>query len=283
MLEVYKAIDAIVDRYGVELPELYKRRDPNEPYRAEKEMWEDRFFKAMRARFRAQYKIIKERLSRTLPERKSVKIDTEWILDNMDIDDPDTRKKLLQVFIGIMEEGTQQYAVNSELQIDWTQHNEDALQWVNEHYYNHLAGDPKLGGWLEEIDSAVSTSLGRELGNFVKEEAYTLGDVMAGIRGSALSDARAHRIAVTEITRVFSQADQLAGEAVAEEYPDVKVVKTWWTNNDALVCPICGPLHGVSVLVRDYFPGDFEGPPAHPNCRCWRSTRTDILGEVELG
>ena len=41
----------------------------------------------------------------------------------------------------------------------------------------------------------------------------------------------------------------------------------WVTERDGRVCPICRPLDGqVDVDWEDQFP---NGPPAHPNCRCW--------------
>jgi hypothetical protein len=45
-----------------------------------------------------------------------------------------------------------------------------------------------------------------------------------------------------------------------------KIIPVWTTQEDQLVCPICGPLHG---LTRENW-GEFEGgPPAHYMCRCF--------------
>jgi hypothetical protein len=45
-------------------------------------------------------------------------------------------------------------------------------------------------------------------------------------------------------------------------------------------------MHQQSVLVNNVFEGgdgnEYMHPPAHPNCRCWLSSRTDIAGDVEL-
>ena len=95
-------------------------------------------------------------------------------------------------------------------------------------------------------------------------------------------------VAVTEITRLYGKAAQLAGEELAKANPGVRVIKTWWTNNDAIVreCPVCWPLHGVSVKIKDNFVdgvgNEQEHPPAHPRGRCWISVRTDISKTVEL-
>ena len=71
------------------------------------------------------------------------------------------------------------------------------------------------------------------------------------------------------------------GPMLKDEFPDVKVMKTWWTNNDSIVrkCPICWPMHGVTIPVDENFQtivGELDGPVGHVGCRCWRSTTTQI-------
>jgi SPP1 gp7 family putative phage head morphogenesis protein len=65
--------------------------------------------------------------------------------------------------------------------------------------------------------------------------------------------------AVTEITKLYSKAQQVAWKASG-------VVKEWeWaTAEDELVCPICRPLNGTRYSIDD----DTHLPPAHPRCRC---------------
>ena len=97
----------------------------------------------------------------------------------------------------------------------------------------------------------------------------------------AFGEQRAQMIAVTETTRAFAEGERQAGLELKEKYPDVPVVKTWMTNEDERVCPICGGLDGQEVAIDEAF--EFEGveypePPAHPNCRCWMSSRTRING-----
>jgi len=77
----------------------------------------------------------------------------------------------------------------------------------------------------------------------------------------------------------------LAGQDLKEEWPDVRVVKTWETNNDDLVCDICRPLNGVEVEIDEPFVNDetgdeFDCPPGHVNCRCWMDSTTDILANA---
>ena len=73
-------------------------------------------------------------------------------------------------------------------------------------------------------------------------------------------DARARRIAVTEVTRLFARGNQMAWE----ETGFVNMVK-WNTAEDELVCPVCRPLDGTMIGI-----GDIDAmPPAHVNCRCY--------------
>ena len=45
--------------------------------------------------------------------------------------------------------------------------------------------------------------------------------------------------------------------------------RVWGTAGDDLVCERCGPLNG---LPEDDWKGEYsDGPPAHPNCRCFLS------------
>jgi len=82
---------------------------------------------------------------------------------------------------------------------------------------------------------------------------------------------RAKMVAVTEVTRAFAYAKEKA-------WSDSRVIKKkrWQTAADDLVCPICGPLQGVTRTLGKAFPGGIENPPAHPNCRCWL---TPVVGD----
>lgn len=73
-------------------------------------------------------------------------------------------------------------------------------------------------------------------------------------------EARARRIAVTEVTRLFSHGNQMAWEATGF----VNKVR-WNTAEDELVCPICKPLDGTFIGIADID----ALPPAHVNCRCY--------------
>jgi hypothetical protein len=76
----------------------------------------------------------------------------------------------------------------------------------------------------------------------------------------------------------------MSGQDLKKEFPDVRVIKTWFTNNDAIVqaCPVCWPLHEQTVDIDEMFVNanlglEFERPKAHPRCRCWMNTTTRIV------
>jgi SPP1 gp7 family putative phage head morphogenesis protein len=82
-------------------------------------------------------------------------------------------------------------------------------------------------------------------------------------------EERAGRIATTEVTRSFADANR----AAYEESGIVQQME-WRTAVDEKVCPICGPLHEERRDLDESFGEDVFGeemlnPPAHPNCRCW--------------
>lgn len=45
--------------------------------------------------------------------------------------------------------------------------------------------------------------------------------------------------------------------------------KTWFTQADEIVCPVCGPLHNVTIRINDQYPGGILTAPAHNKCRCY--------------
>jgi hypothetical protein len=85
-------------------------------------------------------------------------------------------------------------------------------------------------------------------------------------------------IAVTEVTRSYAEGNQIAWKESG-----VVEGKEWNTANDEIVarCPICWPLHGVVIPIGEEFDGGFDGPPAHPRCRCWITPV--VIGDPEEG
>lgn len=60
---------------------------------------------------------------------------------------------------------------------------------------------------------------------------------------------------------------------------DSEIKKRWDATLDSRLCVICQSLHGEIAEVGDLFPGGFDKPPAHPNCRCAVVAWHDSWGE----
>lgn len=74
--------------------------------------------------------------------------------------------------------------------------------------------------------------------------------------------SRAETIAVTETTAAQTAGSESAvASTVGWSNEDL-----WITRSDERVCPICEPLDRQPRSVWNF---QFEGPPAHVNCRCW--------------
>lgn len=96
------------------------------------------------------------------------------------------------------------------------------------------------------------------------------------------TDPRARAIAVTEVTRIYSEGNQMMWRTTG-----VVGSKRWMTAEDELVCPICRPLNGQVVPLDGNFFIPVEGagglgvdvpiagPPAHVNGRCWLTPIVD--------
>lgn len=93
-----------------------------------------------------------------------------------------------------------------------------------------------------------------------------------GLVTTELGQERVERAAVTETTRANSRAERAAAEDF-ERQTGVRIVAYWHTEEDSRVCRICAGLNrkAEAVWLRE-MP---DGPPAHPNCRCWLDWRPE--------
>lgn len=103
---------------------------------------------------------------------------------------------------------------------------------------------------LDSLTVARRDSLGSE---------YVLDRIKADF-----SQARAQRIAVTEVTRFFGAGAQHVYKAA--ELPGWE----WQTVEDKWVCPIC------TAKDNEQFDVDVEFEPGHPNCRCFPRPITEF-------
>ena len=142
---------------------------------------------------------------------------------------------------------------------------QEALQHAQSYTYDLVTGLTDTTRRL--VQEAMTTWQGTP--------GMTFGD-LSKLLEPAFGETRANMIAVTEVTRAYSAAtsqyQQLAIDA------GVEMRRVWFTLRDQLVCPICGPLHG---LPEEDWPANLRGgPPAHPNCRCSAELTIETVEEA---
>jgi hypothetical protein len=257
------ALRLVVDALGP----IYalKRRDRREPGRREKEQAEERFTLLMRRHFRRQWARVREQLGEQYPDRKSLKA--------VDIPDDDDLEDLIRALTEMLRGGVALFGSRAKPAIDYTLTNKEAAQAAREYAYELVRG----------INDTTRDALRDAVNSFVETPGMTLGDLEDQV-SVHFGEGRAERIAITEVTRAYATGQQMAGEALRAEFPDVRVVKVWFTNADDIVCPVCAPLDGKEVGIDESFESGIDNPPAHPNCRCWTESSTALaeLGEREL-
>lgn len=147
------------------------------------------------------------------------------------------------------------------LMLDWTLPNAEAVEWARRY----------SGKLIKGINSTTQEGVKRVLSLWLDTPGSTMGDLFGTLDGMfAFGQSRAQMIGVTEVTRAYFEGNQAAARATETEGL-VKWRKIWRTNRDGLVCNLCRPLDGVSVIgVDTEFPdGAGQGPPRHPRGRCW--------------
>lgn len=246
------------------------RRDKLEPGRIEKEKAEDRIAAVIKRRFNRQKARVRLHLEMYHPYRKDIShTDDElqtWLDDGPD--DGDDTGRIAILLSKAARGGVKLFQVGVDLGGDFAVTNTEAAKWAAEYAYTLVHG----------IDTTTMDSLRNAISTFVNTPGYTIGDAMDLL---PFDTARARMVAVTEITRAYAQGNQLAAGALAEQFPGVRVIKRWFTNQDDRVCDVCGPLADMEPIDQDEVwttdEGDeIDNPPAHVNCRCWTNYSTDI-------
>lgn len=251
-------------RHGIKIDlSALKSRDPREPKRKEKERHE----KQLEALFR---RIFKRQGEQIIARAGMLKALTDY--DTMLFDDdfdatPDELADLIALLQRMAAGGVTLFGESVGDLIDYTLVNKRAAEAAR-----------KLALQLiDDIGETTRNAIRQAIRTFVTTPGFTIGDLAALLPFDA---RRAMSIAITETTRAYALGQHEAGIELKNEFPDIQVVKIWYTNNDDRVCPICAPLDGMTVKIDDGFSTE-EGegimePPAHVNCRCWIDYTTDI-------
>jgi hypothetical protein len=157
--------------------------------------------------------------------------------------------------------------------VDWTLINTRAVGWAQKYGFDLVRG----------INRTTKESLQRHVSEWVGTEGATMGDLFTKLEGlPAFNARRARMVGVTEVTRAFAEGNRLG----AREFEDEGLFtwrRTWRTNNDDIVCLLCGPLHNATAQGLDgAYPDGSDKPPRHPNCRCWE-TYAPVVEGLEVG
>jgi hypothetical protein len=239
-------------------------RDKREPGWERKEKADAKLRRIVQSHFDRQLQKVTNGLSMT--GRKVMDIPINF--DDLEFDD-EFEIDLKLMILDAAKDGIDLFAERSLVGINYTSVNTEAAKWARKY----------AGQLIKEIDKTTLDSIRQIVKTFVETPGMTIGDV---VKQLPFDERRAWTIATTEITRSYAQANKLAGIEIQKEFPDVRVVKMWFTNNDDRVCDICAPLDGMEIDIDAGFTteeGSIEGldaPPAHVNCRCWMDTNTKI-------
>jgi len=252
-------LDAELVDIGVKSKSNLITRDKQEPGRKRKEKMDARLAEAIKKHFDLIRGQVAQRLNWRYPGRKGL-----YNLDDMltaDFEDDEFTAEVLRIILGGGVDGIALFGAQISVTFDSTLANARVLKWAQGY-----AGD-----LVKNIDDSTLVFLKQAISTFVERPGFTIGDIVDML---PLSDLRAWRIAVTETTRAYAQGQQLGAVQLAEEFPGVRVVKRWYTNNDDRVCDLCAPLDGVEAEQdEDFYEAEDEyangNPPRHVNCRCW--------------
>jgi len=248
-----------LERRGIKQVD-FKRRDKREPNRREKEAAEDALMLFMRRYFNRQTEQIKKRLSMVIKQAPNV--------DDIFEADADELAELSRLLSKNVRNGISLFGQSTPVDIDYTLTNQEAAKWAQNY----------AGKLIKEVDAVSLRAVQAAVQMFVETPGFTLGDLVDLL---PYSEQRALMIAVTEVTNSYKQGQILAGQELKEQFPDVRVIKTWFTNADDRVCDLCGKLDGKTINLEDTFyepENEYQdgNPPYHVNCRCWIETSTAL-------
>jgi hypothetical protein len=247
-------------------------RDKKEPGKDMKEKSEQRIYRVMRRCFSRQQEKLLARLALKYPDRKAIAMPPGIITDDL-FDDEDFDAEILAELILASKDGVALFGQSVTIGMDWTLTNSRAVEWARQYAFDLVKG----------INDTTRDALQTAISTFVETPGFTIGDVVNML---PYDESRALLIATTETTRAYAQANKLVGQDLKNEWPDVRVIKTWFTNRDAFVCDRCAPLNGQEVEVDEPFVHpetgeEYDAPPdPHPGCRCWDQVTTDILANA---
>ena len=270
MARLLDQAEDVVSAYVKALP-----RDTKEPDYERKDKLGRSIARVVRRRLAKQLERLYFQLRMAYPQRGTKAIGDVIDFDALFEDDPEEAQELIAMILQGAQGGMDLVKLQTRLQLDYGLTNAEAATWARRYSYE----------LIKDIDKTTRDVIRSAVTDFIKDPDYTMADLF-DLLEPQFGRVRAERIAVTEVTRAYSQGQQMARETLKEQFPGVTVVDRWFTNNDDLVCPVCGPLDGEEREQGEVFyqPEDAyqDGyPPRHPNCRCWINTTTRVGKSVK--
>lgn len=185
----------------------------------------------------------------------------------------DLRAAIEPRLIEIATEAGLRAAAGTGIEYDVAAINTEALDWARAYTWDLVT---KLTDTTRDVVQGAIEA-------YITQPKMTKGELKKRL-APAFGPVRAELIAVTEVTRAYSQA-QVIYQAMLERQAGIKMARVWgytWSGIDTSgECPICLPLHGVQEDERGLFVhpesgAEYEGPPAHIKCNC--STSLSYVG-----
>lgn len=210
--------------------------DPNADYKAEAEK---RLFRLFKERLNGQF----EDVMRTLGEPP------DWTRLDEEFWKTQAGKMLSGIRPAIQKiaEDAATEMIAGGIGVDWSLVAEDAATWARAY----------VGELITNVTQVTKEAVRVAVEDFIRTPGLTIGDLKDSLE-HLFNPIRADMIAVTETTRAYAQGQIETAKAALEA--GIPMDRIWHTNNDDLVCPVCGPRNGKVTT---------EEPPAHPRCRCW--------------
>ena len=144
--------------------------------------------------------------------------------------------------------------------IDWTLVNQAAVDWARGH----------AGELVNGITETARNYVGEAIGDYF-ENGLTIGDLRERLE-RVYGPKKAEEIAQTEVTRAAVEGEVEMVDEIRKA--GIEMTPIWQTNNDDLVCPICGPMNGKKGRYEGSVPrwehpdlGEIGAPPAQPLAR----------------
>ncbi len=273
--KAYEQINKEADRLakvGMYLPDAYKRRDPREPERVAKEMFEDELAKQIMKLFAVQEKNIRQFVQPLTVGRKA----TPKVPDDL-FTDEEIEAAILAILIAMTQLGISVFDAQVEIGFELAIFETAAAEWARTH----------AGVMITQINGTTLKAVQEAIATFLETPGMTIGQLMDML---PFGEARSRLIAVNETTTAFAEAELIAAKKLQKQFPNVIVEGTWFTNNDPEVCVICRGLNGKKAKIGEKFvskgpDGELIGtytrpgaPPEGPHIgdRCWVTYRTVI-------